>query len=68
MNKAKKFKALFRRFTNDMIVSWLFFFLLSQFGKTPYETWELLLISGIFSISLFSFIAIAIIAIKKDEA
>lgn len=66
MTNIKRFKKLFSRFTNDVVVSWLFFFLLSQFGETPYETWELLIISGVFSTALFAFITVVIMLLKKD--
>ena len=51
----------------SILLVWLFYFLLSNIGTTPYKIWWLLIISGIFSLVLHVVISFAILYFKRDE-
>ena len=41
---------------NNILTVWIFFFCLSMIGKSPYDAFTLLMISGLFSITITSLI------------
>jgi hypothetical protein len=63
----KLFKEILLSHKRSIVLAWLFYFLLSNFGSTPYKTWWLLIISGAFSLILHIFISLAILIFKKEE-
>lgn len=63
-NFIDQFKKFFFSVKEKILIVWIFFFCLSQVGQTPYTTFELLIISGLFSLFLYSFIISAVILIQ----
>lgn len=61
-----KFRNSFITVKNKILIAWLFFFCLSQVGQTPYTTFELVIISGLFSLCIYSFIISVIILIQSE--
>ena len=63
----KKIFVLLLCFKESILFTWIFFFILSLVGKTPYTTLELLLITGGFTIFIFTIAATIISLFQKFD-